>query len=119
MTASTQAEFSDALLAGLRITITEQGPETTLALDGEWDLGEADVTRRAVRAALDRQPARLVLDLRRLSFIDSSGVHILMDLVRRAGRLKIALAIVPGPPAVQRIFDICELTARLPFTSDR
>jgi anti-anti-sigma factor len=119
MTASIQAELSDALPAGLRITISEQGTEATLALAGEWDLGEADATRRAVRAALARRPARLVLDLSRLSFIDSSGVHILMDLVRRAGRLKIELAIVPGPPAVQRIFDICELTARLPFTSDR
>jgi anti-anti-sigma factor len=116
---SVQTDLSDAhLLAGLRITISEQGTETTVALDGEWDLGEEKVTRHAFRAALARQPARLVLDLRCLSFIDSSGIHILMGLVRRADRLKIELAIVPGPPAVQRVFDICELTARLPFTSD-
>ncbi len=118
MAATVQTDPADALLAGLRITIGEHGPQTTLALDGEWDLGQAEATRHAIRAALAGKPARLVLDLSRLSFIDSSGVHVLMDLFRRTGRLKIELAIVPGPPAVQRIFDICELTARLPFTND-
>jgi anti-anti-sigma factor len=118
MTAPVQTRPADAFLAGLRITISERGTQTTLALDGEWDLGEEEATRHAIRAALAHQPARLVLDLSGLTFIDSSGVHILMSLFRRAGRLKIEFAIVPGPPAVQRIFDICELTARLPFTND-
>jgi anti-anti-sigma factor len=118
MTAPVQTELADALHVGLRITVSEHGAQTTLALDGEWDLGEEEITRHAIRAALARQPARLVLDLSRLTFIDSSGIHILVGLFRRTGHRGIELAIVPGPPAVQRVFEICELTARLPFTDD-
>ncbi len=117
MTLSVPADLSDAVRVGLRITLSEQGAQTTLALDGEWDLAQQEATRHAVRAALTRQPARVVLDLSRVSFIDSSGIHVVIDLVKRAARLKIELEIVPGTPAVQRIFEICHLTARLPFSN--
>jgi anti-anti-sigma factor len=118
MTASVPADLSDAVLVGLRITMSEQGSETTLSLDGEWDLAQQEATRHAIRAALTRQPARVVLDLSHVTFIDSSGIHVVVDLVKRAARLKIGLVIVPGTPAVQRIFDICQLTARLPFSGN-
>jgi anti-sigma B factor antagonist len=118
MAASVPADLSNPLLDGLRITMSEQGAQTTLALDGEWDLAQQGATRHAIRTALTRQPARLVLDLSRVTFIDSSGIHVIIDLVKRAARLKIGLVIVPGTPAVQRIFDICQLTARLPFSDN-
>jgi anti-sigma B factor antagonist len=118
MTVSVQTDPSDALLVGLRIALNEQDSSTTIRLDGEWDLAAQEATRRIVRHALARQPARLILDLSGLTFIDSSGLHAVIELVKRAGRLKIEFAIIPGPAAVQRIFEICELTARLPFASD-
>ncbi len=117
MAAAVQTDPCDALRFGLRTALSEQGSSTTISLDGEWDLAAQEGARRAVRRALSRQPARVVLDLSRLTFIDSSGVHVVIDLVKRAARLRIELAIIPGPPAVQRIFDVCGLTQRLPFTS--
>jgi anti-sigma B factor antagonist len=117
MTVSVQTDPSDALLVGLRIALSE-GSSTTIKLDGEWDLAGQEAARRTVRHALACQPARLVLDLSGLTFIDSSGIHAVIELVKRAARLKIELAIIPGPAAVQRIFDVCGLTAHLPFTSD-
>jgi anti-anti-sigma regulatory factor len=47
-----------------------------------------------------------------------SHVHVVIELVQRAAQLKIEPVIVPGPPTVQRIFDICQLTQRLPFISN-
>lgn len=117
MTAFAQTDPCDALLVGLRIALSEQGSSTMIRLDGEWDLAAQEAARRVVCPVLARQPARVVLDLSGLTFIDSSGVHVLIEFVKRAVRLKIELAIIPGPPAVQRIFDVCELTARLPFTT--
>ena len=99
----------------LRIALSEQGSSTTIRLDGEWDLAAQEASRRAVRHALSRQPARVILDLRGLTFIDSSGVHVLIELFKRAARLRLELAIIRGPAAVQRIFDICGLTQRLPL----
>jgi anti-sigma B factor antagonist len=92
-----------------------EGATTTLAFGGDWDLAARDATRHAIQRALARQPERLVLDLRQLTFIDSVGVQGTVELVRRAERLRIGLEIVSGPPRVQRVFDLCGLTDRLPF----
>lgn len=59
----------------------------------------------------------MVLDLSRLSFIDSSGLHVTIELQRRAIRQNIRLVIIPGPRAVQRLFEICQLTETLPFAN--
>jgi anti-anti-sigma regulatory factor len=50
--------------------------------------------------------------------MDSTGVHLTIDLARRAAGLKIQLMIVDGPRAVQRVFEIAQLTERLPFENE-
>ncbi len=108
-------ELPVALPHGIGIAVTEQGSTTTIALKGEWDLAAVPTTRQAIRQALDRHPESVVLDLHRLSFIDSSGLHITLELHKRAARQNTRLVIVPGPRAVQRPFEICKLTQELPF----
>jgi anti-sigma B factor antagonist len=115
MTLNVQADRGDALPAGLRIAVDEQGTTTTLLLEGEWGLAEQEASRRAVDGAFDRAPARVIVDLSGLTFIDSSGVHVLIEIVRRAARQSVQLVIVPGSRAVQRVFEVCQLIDRLPF----
>lgn len=117
MTAAIQPIASEPVPVGLQIALLEQGSSTTIRLDGEWDLAVQERALQATRDALSRRPARVVLDLSGLTFIDSSGVHIVIEFVKRAAERKIELAIIPGTAAVQRIFDVCELTSRLPFTT--
>jgi anti-anti-sigma factor len=99
----------------LRIVVRRTGATTTIALEGVWDLATQIAARQAVGRAFAGQPECLVLDLSQLTFIDSSGVHAVLSLARRTERLKARLLIVPAPKAVQRIFEICHLTDRLPF----
>ncbi len=115
MALSKQTEVPDVVDGGLRIAVSQTGAGTTIELEGTWDLAEQLATRQAIGRALATRPERLVLDLSRLSFIDSSGVHAVIGLVRRTQRLGVRLLIVPGPKAVQRIFEICHLTDHLPF----
>jgi anti-anti-sigma factor len=103
----------------LRIVVGQTGATTTLGLQGEWDLAAHIAMRQALGRALATLPERLVVDLSRLSFIGSCGVQTMISLVRRTERLNIQLLIVPGPRAVHRIFEICHLTDRLPFTKPR
>jgi hypothetical protein len=49
------------------------------------------------------------------SFIDSSGLHITIELHKRSTRQNIRLVIIPGLRAVQRLVEICGLTETLPF----
>jgi anti-anti-sigma factor len=117
MNASAQTNAPDVIDGRLRIAVSQLGATMTIALTGEWDLATQLATRKAIGRALAGRPESLVLDLSRLAFIDSSGVHAVISLTRRTERLNVRFVIVPGPEAVQRIFEICHLTDRLPFTN--
>ena len=70
-----------------------------LQLSGELDLENAtDVLRAA--AALDG--STLILDLRGLEFIDSSGIAVLLRIRRRNPRCRI----VDASPAVRHLFTL-------------
>ncbi len=70
-----------------------------------------------VRAALDgfETGARLVLDLRRLSFIDSTGLHLLLALDQRARRDGFMLTLVAPTAPIDRAIRLCGLDHVLPF----
>ena len=90
---------------------------STIGLEGEWALAGESAASRAIAKTLERSPERLVLDLSRLVFMDSSGVQAAIQLWARSHAENFQLAIVPGPREVQRVFDICHVTEALPFVA--
>lgn len=114
---SREAQAANPDPLDLRVTVSEQGTTSTLEFEGEWGLGERDAANAAFEQALLRAPECVVLDLSRVSFIDSSGIHVVVAAAKRCADQEIHIVIIPGPPQVQRVFEICQLTARLPFTS--
>jgi anti-anti-sigma factor len=82
---------------------------------GELDLA----TVGALQGVLDgiSSPARLVLDLSELCFIDSSGLHLLVALHERAKRDGFELTLHAPRPPVDRTIQLCGLFEVLPFTS--
>lgn len=117
MSASRQTNAPSVPDADLRIVVSKVGTTTTIGLAGEWELATQIAAREAIGRALACRPECLVLDLSRLKFIDSSGVQAMTSLVTRTDRLNVRLSILPAPKSVHRIFEICHLTDRLPFTS--
>jgi anti-sigma B factor antagonist len=80
--------------------------------------GELDVaTVETLRAALDSVESAecLLLDLRGLSFIDSTGLHLLVALVKRARDDGIQLTLLAPPAPVDRAIRLCGLDEALPF----
>lgn len=112
-----QSELSQVVAGGLRIEISVRRAMTTIALRGEWDLAAQREIRRAIDDALADPPERLVLDLSGLSFTDASGLHGAIELARRATAMNVPLAIVPGPRAVQRVFEVCQVN-ELPWVDE-
>ena len=94
---------------------------------GELDLATAETLRstldaaiaETLRAALDGMElgARLVLDLRRLSFIDSAGLHLLVALDQRAQRDGFQLTLLAPPAPADRAIALCGLNQVLPFAA--
>jgi anti-anti-sigma factor len=103
---------------GLRIVTRQHGATTTIALQGEWDLAQRRSTREAVHLALRPRPECLVFDLGELEFIDSSGLNVLVDAHRRCVGTDTRLVIIPGPRAVQRVFELCGLNEILTFADE-
>lgn len=114
-TATERDNALTSVLNRLEITVSKHGTTTTIALAGEWDLAEQKSTRNAIRDALRQSPECLVLDLSQVSFIDSSGIRVVLELHQRSTQRNVHLVIVPGPRAVRRPFEILGLTDRLPF----
>jgi anti-anti-sigma factor len=82
---------------------------------GELDLGTVDEVRTQLEDLHSSGFSRLILDLRRTTFLDSSGLHLAVETSSAAAADGFEFAIVPGPPEVQRAFELCGLNSRLPF----
>jgi anti-sigma B factor antagonist len=98
---------------------TRNGTVAVIAATGELDLSGAAVLEAEIdRLAADSELGTVVLDMRRLEFMDSSGLRlvVLADMrAREAGR---RFALVRGSETVHRVFEITRMAERLDFISD-
>jgi anti-sigma B factor antagonist len=118
--------FPPAGRLGLRTTMpnldfatTRNGTVVVVAPTGELDLSGATVLEAELdRLAVEPELAAVVLDLRGLEFMDSSGLRlvVLADMrAREAGR---RFALIRGGETVHRVFEITRMSERLDFVED-
>jgi anti-sigma B factor antagonist len=95
------------------------GRTVHVAAVGELDLCSASVLDDAVRRLLGQhRPSRLVLDLRRLTLVDSSGLRLLAVLAAEARAADWRLIVVRGPAAAQRTIEVVGLNEQLEMVDD-
>jgi anti-sigma B factor antagonist len=83
-----------------------------LHLAGELDIATTPQLKRELGEP--RAEARLVvLDLRGLTFIDSSGVHAIVDAATGIGQLGHRLLVLRGAPDIDRVFELTGSSAEL------
>ncbi len=86
-----------------------------IALRGELDIAGAN----ALEAELDGLNGdALVIDLRDVTFMDSSGLRVLVVAAQRAQDGGQRFALVPGAAQVMRVFEITRMRERLEFIDD-
>ena len=76
---------------------------------GELDMATSRDFAAAVQRVRENHPARLVLDLAEVTFIDSTGIRAILKARQDAERDGVPCAVAPGPPAVQRAFAVAGL----------
>jgi anti-sigma B factor antagonist len=101
--------------AGFLCDVQPDRDRVVVRVVGELDFGVAPQVVAAVDELLDAGFARIVIDLRDLSFLDSAGVHTLVSARRSADRRGSALSVVPGPREVQRVFELTATDSLLAF----
>lgn len=73
---------------------------------GEIDLATAPAVQASLQELSAAGFAELVLDLRDVTFIDSSGIRLLLEWTRRAEEAGIRFGYVPGPDPVRQALQI-------------
>lgn len=89
----------------VQVRTAQGGLTTVVGLEGDLDLLSAP---RAGAALTDAQAVggTVVLDLRALRFIDSSGLRVILEAHRRSSEHGTRLLVAPGDDAVRRVFDV-------------
>jgi anti-sigma B factor antagonist len=77
-----------------------------IAPQGELDLATAPVLDAQLQDLADAGFEKLVLDLRELTFVDSTGVHLLIRWTEWAGGRDDAFRLIAGPPRVMRVLEM-------------
>lgn len=99
---SAAADISSILQPSAVSVVFEPGPQQVLAhVRGEVDMDDVDGLRHDLAAALHSSRDGLDVDLSAVTFCDSSGLHILLDLDRlaREGGKSLALTALSRPVA--------------------
>lgn len=76
--------------------VAERDGAVVVELAGELDLYNAQDVREALIAQAERDPPRLVVDLSRVTFIDSTGIGVLIEARTRLGNRQGFLVVSPG-----------------------
>lgn len=88
------------------ISVTADPAAAVVALRGELDVVSADMLEREVRALRLAGCDRIVVDLREVEFVDSTGLRVLLDLHSSAERAGHRLILVRPPAHAHRIFEV-------------
>jgi anti-sigma B factor antagonist len=82
---------------------------------GELDLATVDELRGQLDELINAGFRRMIVDLRELKFIDSTGLALLVRYYRAAQHDGWQLSIIQGPPQIRRLFELTGLLDTLPF----
>ena len=100
------------------IEVVRNGGSTRIAPTGELDIATTPALEHAIAEATGEPGATLVLDLRELTFMDSTGLRTLAQTNARAEPGGFSLAIIRGPRQIERVLEISGLGALLPLVDE-
>ncbi len=99
---------------------SEVNPDiTVLSLGGRLDLEAVEEASPVLRSALEQSAAGMVVDLRQVEFISSSGFRMLLVAYQEAQLAGKALALVHPQPAVYKIFKVAGLDKKFSFFDEQ
>ncbi len=100
--------------ADMTFDVVETDTQTvTVRLRGELDVTNVDTLASAVAPVLDREPARLVIDVGDLQFADSSAIALWVQWATRVHEIELRHV----PPLLRRVVESMGLSETLKVTS--
>jgi anti-anti-sigma factor len=100
------------------VDVTTEGNVVVARLRGEIDLANARAIGALVTGAVPNDAAGVVIDLSDVTYLDSSGVHLVFELSERVGARQQRLAlVVPENARIRRVLDLVNVRAVLPVAT--
>ena len=97
------------------VSLQQDGDSATIVVTGDVDLATIRPLVQARENALAQHPSRLLIDLRGVRFIDSSGLKFLIETYRTARRDGWTLQLLRPPDSAMRAFAVTGVEKHLPF----
>lgn len=113
VTASERGRASGDPNEGLAIAAEFAPPRMTLALKGELDLADAPSLEREILALPWSHLTELIVDLAEVTFVDSTGLHVLIRASQRAAAAGVRFSVVHVPEQPRKLFTLVGLTDSL------
>jgi anti-anti-sigma factor len=98
-----------------RCDVVPDGDGARVRAIGELDIDAVPDLAAEISQLREAGCPLVIIDLSELSFLDSSGLRLLLDCYAEARQDDHAIALIPGPRAVQRVFELTGTTEYLPF----
>ena len=99
------------------VSVERRIDRLTFGLHGEFDLSCGETFQQALAGAFDDRVTELVVDLRGLSFIDSTGFNALLDLRARPERDGFDFVVLCDEGHVMRVLKSTGLDELLPVVN--
>ena len=92
--------------------------QAVVRVSGEFDLAATHVVEDALLSVEDDQNRVIVLDLREVTFLDSTGLRTITSADHRAREAGHELRIVRGPEQIQKLLYVTGMDKILPLVND-
>ena len=92
----------------MKATVTQADALTVATVAGDLDFESAGELLQTLRATVPNRALGLVLDLRQTTVLDSAGVALLFEMLRRLGRREqeLHLVVTPGSLVADLLDDV-------------
>jgi anti-anti-sigma factor len=100
------------------ISVDRSDETTVVVLEGELDIATTPGAEEELRRVEMNGARVIVLDLRGLTFMDSTGLRLLVAADARARDAGRRLVVVRGPAPVHRVLEITGLDGKLEMVAD-
>lgn len=98
-----------------RLEVRPEGRAILIVVHGELDLASGPELETELGRLAEPPPEFLIVDLRQLDFMDSTGLSILVKAHQRAVDEGREFGLVRGTQQVQRLLELTGVTERLPM----
>ncbi|MGZ4734490.1 MAG: STAS domain-containing protein [Acidimicrobiia bacterium] len=103
------AELAPKAVVPFRCIVAFVDEDAVISVRGEIDLATAPVLLRDAQAALALPISAVNVDLREVTFVDSSGLQALLTARERALERDITFTLTAVPSSVRRVIDVTGL----------